>query len=165
MRTIRGLQITSIAVLSPVLLILISLISILFISIYSYLVSIVSTQSLVRTSSDMIILQQQQQQQHHQRTFNNKQAKRFRCFPKLRPSPLTWCAIIIAYALYMLLKVNIIFAVFPNPYVVKRKFFPCWGYLSAVLKLKKICFFLKKKKRKQEIKRNKSNLYKLNPLR
>ncbi|KAI8088427.1 hypothetical protein BDF21DRAFT_450112 [Thamnidium elegans] len=98
MRTIRGLQITSIVVLSPVLLILISLISILLISIYSQLVSIVSTQSLVRTSADIIILQQ------HQRTFNNKQAKRFRYFPKLRPSPLTWFAVIIAYALYILLK-------------------------------------------------------------
>ncbi|KAI9354904.1 hypothetical protein BD770DRAFT_127862 [Pilaira anomala] len=97
MRTSRGLQITSIVVLSPVLLILISLISILFLSIYSHIQSILSTQTLQRDSADMIILQQQ-------RSFNHTKSKRFRFFSKSRQSPMTWCIIIICYLVYILIK-------------------------------------------------------------
>lgn len=102
MRTIRGLQITSIVVLSPVLLLLISLICMLCISIFKQIVS---------TPADILIQQQQQ------RSFNNKQAKRFRFFTKMRQSPIAWCAVIILYALYVLLKVKKIFFCLCTPWI------------------------------------------------
>lgn len=116
MRTIRGLQITSLVVLSPVLLIMISLISILVISIYSHINS-----WFFQTTTAIIphVLQQQQQQQlitirnvssdisiPYQRNFNtSKQLKRIRLFSRLRQSPMTWTILSIIYAVYIILKV------------------------------------------------------------
>ncbi|CAO3646171.1 unnamed protein product [Mucor fragilis] len=117
MRTIRGLQITSLVVLSPVLLIMISLISMLVISIYSHVNSWLFQTAATTTAIIPHVLQQQQQQLlairnvssdisiPYQRNLNtNKQFKRIRLFSRLRQSPMTWTILSIAYAVYILLK-------------------------------------------------------------
>ncbi|KAL0140667.1 hypothetical protein V8B55DRAFT_1509420 [Mucor lusitanicus] len=116
MRAIRGLQITSLVVLSPVLLIMISLISMLVISIYSHVNSWLF-QTATTTTTAMIphVLQQQQLLAirnassdisiPYQRNLNtNKQFKRIRLFSRLRQSPMTWTILSIAYAVYIILK-------------------------------------------------------------
>ncbi|KAL9536932.1 hypothetical protein MBANPS3_012238 [Mucor bainieri] len=110
MRTIRGLQITSLVVLSPVLLIMISLISMLVISIYSHVNSWLFQTTATTTALIPHVLQQQQQllairnvssdiSIPYQRNLNtNKQFKRIRLFSRLRQSPMTWTILSIAYA-------------------------------------------------------------------
>jgi hypothetical protein len=108
MRTIRGLQITSIVVLSPVLLIMLSLVSMLFFSIYSQLTSwlfqTTPTQQqllFIRNITTDISIPQR----------TNKQytiAKRARFFLRLRQSPIIWTIIIFVYAIYLVFKVKFI---------------------------------------------------------
>lgn len=125
MRKIRGLQITSLVVLSPVLLIMISLISMLVISIYSHVNSWLFQTAATTTAIIPHVLQQQQQQLlairnvssdisiPYQRNLNtNKQFKRIRLFSRLRQSPMTWTILSIAYAVYILLKVLQIYLAF-----------------------------------------------------
>lgn len=112
MRTIRGLQITSIVVLSPVLLIMLSLISMLLLSIYSQLTSWLFQTNQVQqhllyirniSTTDIAI--------PHQRTnkqYNHTIVKRARFFSRLRQSPITWTIIIFLYAIYLVFKVKMI---------------------------------------------------------
>ncbi|KAI8644629.1 hypothetical protein BD408DRAFT_413016 [Parasitella parasitica] len=109
MRTIRGLQITSFVVMSPVLLIMISLISILVVAIFSHVNS-----WLFQTTASAAVLQQQlitirnvssDISIPYQRNLNtNKQIKRIRLFSRLRQSPVTWSILSIIYAAYIIFK-------------------------------------------------------------
>jgi hypothetical protein len=109
MRTIRGLQITSIVVLSPVLLIMLSLISMLLFSIYSQLSSWLFQTTQVQQqllfirniSTDIAIPRQRTNKQ-----YNHTIVKRARLFSRLRQSPITWTIIIFLYAIYLVFKVK-----------------------------------------------------------
>ncbi|CEP18374.1 hypothetical protein [Parasitella parasitica] len=115
MRAIRGLQITSFVVLSPVLLIMISLISMLVVAIFSHVNS-----WLFQTSATTAVQQPQQAQLQqlitirntssdisipYQRNFSStKQTKRIRLFSRLRQSPMTWTILSLTYAVYIIFK-------------------------------------------------------------
>ncbi|KAI8069097.1 uncharacterized protein B0P05DRAFT_551549 [Gilbertella persicaria] len=100
MRTIRGLQITSIVVLSPVLLIMFSLISMLFSSIYShitgYFISVHEQKVTIRNATDI--------QQYN--SIPLYPIKKIRLFTRLRQSSLSSLTTIVIclYAIYVIFK-------------------------------------------------------------
>jgi hypothetical protein len=114
----RGLKITSLVVLSPVLLILFSLVYIFLVFIYSNIMSWChptiqplssqSSLSRVATSSTVSIYRHHCSSKLPQLTI----LKRVNFFSRLRQSPLVWCVILLIYALYTLHKVQFFFFFF-----------------------------------------------------
>jgi hypothetical protein len=101
MRTIRGLQITSLVVLSPVLLIIVSLVTMLFYSIYSQIYNLLISTQPMETTTTLVI----PQQQHYKRIYRLHTPLLKRIRTKALFSPLTWC-IIALLCFYVMYKVK-----------------------------------------------------------
>ncbi|KAI8986463.1 hypothetical protein BDB01DRAFT_785753 [Pilobolus umbonatus] len=113
MHPTRGLKITSIIVLSPILLIILSLICILCYSTCSYLMELyqpttnLEAKDFIPTSLPIrlsLTAQSTHSPQHSKYCKQIYSIKRLGIFSRIRQSPLAWCIIISLYCLYIFYK-------------------------------------------------------------